>query len=150
MPQFNFNEEQLVALVNAIFAGAAKLPPTTEEAPLVVHFTELTQKVEDPFSKHCGSCHRLLTQKQGGLGKGDIGPNLSGLFTEHYPLNFGQGERWTEDNLRNWLKNPRKYRDVTPMPPQILSPDEFNQLISILMDKVVVREVDEGGGSAVP
>ena len=49
------------------------------------------------FNNHCGSCHRMLTQQLGGLGQGDIGPNLSGIFSEFYFKNFKDGKSWNSN-----------------------------------------------------
>jgi cytochrome c2 len=136
MPRFNFTEAQMVAVVNAILAGAATLEPPEKEVPQVVHFSDDFLTRTDPFSKHCDRCHRLLTHNQGGMGWGDIGPNLSGLFSENYPLNFGKGERWSAKNLQDWLNNPLKFRPLTQMAPLKLTPEELLQLDLIFMDTV--------------
>ncbi len=135
MPRFHFSDEQLVALINAILAGAAKQAPRVTEAPQVVHFSELAEATEDSFTKHCGDCHRLLSQQQGGLGRGEMAPNLSGLFSDYYPLNFGEGERWTVENLNKWLENPRKLRPLTQMAPLQLTPEELTRLLEILQER---------------
>jgi hypothetical protein len=63
--------------------------------------------VENAFDKHCGGCHRVLTRRWGGLGSGLVGPNLSGLTSEFYPMPFREGEPWTAERLKKWLENPR-------------------------------------------
>lgn len=133
MPDFRYNEEQGVELVNAIFAGAARTPVAPGERPLVVHFEE-SAAAEDLFSKRCGICHRILTSRRGGLGRGSVAPNLSGLFTEHYPGVYGEEERWTPENLEKWMKNPRRQRKNAVMPPVLLAPEDRMKLLEILKD----------------
>jgi cytochrome c2 len=131
MPNFCFKETHIVELVNAILAEAARAEPEAGEIPLVIHFEDEEQAEESIFGKHCGSCHKVLTTRFGGLGKGDIGPNLSGLFSEHYPKTHGDKELWSSKSLRNWLENPRQIRKNTQMPPVKLTSDEFSGLLEI-------------------
>ncbi len=133
MPQFHFSEARMVELVNAILAGAQRTGPAAGEQPSVIHFEgeKALQQVE--FEKQCGLCHRALTDRLGGLGNGLIGPNLSGLLTSFYLQNFGHDKQsWTVENLEKWLKNPRKIRPLTQMPPLALKREEFERLIGEL------------------
>ena len=91
--------------------------------------------------KHCGGCHRALTEKLGSLGGGGVGPNLSALFTPFYPGRYREGEPWREQRLREWLKNPRKARPSAVMPPVVLGDNERDMIIELL---TVTRQ---GGGS---
>jgi len=137
MPDFRCDERQLTDLVNAILAGAAKGRPATGETPQVVHFADPKRRTENIFEKKCGACHKLLTETRGALGKGDIGPNLSGLLTDFYPATLKYNARWHAAALKKWLKNPRKLRDVTPMQPVPLKKDEFDQLVATLNSHAV-------------
>jgi hypothetical protein len=67
----------------------------------------------------------------GALGAGDIGPNLSGLFSQHYPKTFRNGEVWSARNLRAWLKNPREIREWARMQPVVLTEKEMKELEAI-------------------
>ena len=131
MPQFHFYPEQRVALVNAIFQGGLQAGPPPGEIPRVIHFESSGERQERQFDKHCGACHRVLTKRHGGLGSGLIGPNLSGLFSEFYPQNAEkkQDQRWTPENLRKWIKNPREFRPLTQMAPLELKEDELAELM---------------------
>ncbi|MCK4389728.1 MAG: hypothetical protein KAV83_05785 [Desulfobacterales bacterium] len=129
MPDFCFKEEHITELVNAILAGAARVEPEAGEIPLVIHFEDEKEAKENDFVSHCGTCHRVLTARFGGLGKGDIGPNLSGLFSEHYPGIYYDKEPWSSEGLKKWLKNPREVRKKTQMAPIRLTPDEFSRLL---------------------
>jgi len=131
MPDFGFTEDQIVSLVNAIYAASRKTAIPDGRAPQVVHFTGTTPP-EDVFQKKCGGCHRALTERLGVVGHGDIGPNLSGLFTVYYPATFRGNLPWNRKNLEEWLKNPRESRRTARMPPQRLTGEEFLSLLEIL------------------
>jgi len=139
MPDFFFAETAAVSLVNALFAHASEAEPQVSENPLVVHF-EGVERAENFFEQHCGGCHRLLTKQWGGLGRGAIGPNLSGLFSEFYPGRFRDNERWSRANLEKWLKNPREIRKMARMAPQKLKPDELSKVL-------VFFEIDQPHGN---
>ena len=58
---------------------------------------------DDAFGKRCGPCHRALTTTRGGLGRGSVAPNLSGLFTRYYPKTAPGGAAWEERSLKKWI-----------------------------------------------
>ena len=132
MPGFCFKEKHIIEIVNAILAEAARTEPEAGEIPIVIHFEDKKQAEESVFGRHCGSCHRALTTRFGGLGKGDIGPNLSGLFLEYYPKTHCDKEQWSSKPLKKWLENPRQVRRNAQMPPVELTSDEFSHLLEIL------------------
>jgi cytochrome c2 len=132
MPDFCFKEMHILELVNAILAEAARTEPEAGEIPLVIHFEDEKRAEESVFVKHCGFCHKALTTRFGGLGKGNIGPNLSGLFSEYYPDTYGDKEQWSPKPLKKWLENPRKVRKNAQMAPAKLTSDEFSRLLEIL------------------
>lgn len=131
MPDFHLQEEQVVAVVNALLRFGRDASPPTEEVPLKVHFAPDGAR-EDPFEKHCGGCHRVLTATGSGQGEGDTGPNLSGLLGPYYPPTAPGGRRWTRDDLRRWLENPRQLRPDASMPPVPLEPAERDALLDRL------------------
>lgn len=131
MPKFGLDDERVSLLVNMILAGSQG-HETDRIAPAKVHFSNSGNKSEDIFSKKCGSCHRTLTERMGALGTGDIGPNLSGLFSPYYPKTFKNGEVWTVRNLRVWLKNPRELKEWARMQPVVLTEREMKELAAIL------------------
>ena len=133
MPDFRLTEQQAVLLVNAVLAGARQGRVQDREQPLRVHFEPDQGGKENVFTRKCGPCHRVLTERQGVLGKGDIGPNLSGLFSAYYPKTFDQGKAWTGERLRHWLVNPRAVRAGARMPPIELSAAEFRELVETLL-----------------
>jgi cytochrome c2 len=118
MPDFQFPETKIVELVNALLEASRKnASGPAEEIPRVIYFAGQENKEENAFSRYCGDCHRLLSPVLGGVGKGTIAPNLSGLLTEFYPRFFRGEERWSGENLKKWLKNPRSIRPGARMPP---------------------------------
>lgn len=143
MPRFAFPEQAAVEVVNALLAGSAGAPPRVGEAPLVVHF-ERARPEAQPFDRHCGGCHRMLTRARGGLGRGATGPNLSGLFGQFYPATFKEGERWSPANLKPWVANPRQFRPVAVMPPQPLTAQEWEGVLSAFE----VADAPPGGAAA--
>ena len=145
MPDFRCDDRQVADLVNAVLAGALKAGRAGSETPQVVHFEKLQLHKENIFEKQCGPCHKVLTIARGALGKGDIGPNLSGLFTEFYPKTWKNDGRWTAENLKKWLNNPREIRVNCQMLPVLLKKDEVDQLLIILAHQNGTR-----GGHPVP
>jgi cytochrome c2 len=145
MPNFCFKETHIIELVNAILAEAARAEPETGEIPLVIHFEDEEQAEESIFGRHCGSCHKVLTPRFGGLGKGDIGPNLSGLFSEHYPKTYGDKEPWSSKSLTNWLENPRQMSKNAQMPPVKLTSDEFSSLLEVFGAQTFTTNAERRG-----
>ena len=131
MSDFCLNEYQITTLVNAILAGSHERN-ADDAAPVRVHFNTAGKKSLDIFSTKCGSCHRILSERLGAVGSGQIAPNLSGLFSEYYPRTFRNGEVWTVSNLKTWLKNPRETRTWARMQPVVLTNTETKELESII------------------
>lgn len=131
MPDFALKEEQITSLVNSLFAGSQGRR-ADEAAPVRVHFITTGKQNADVFSTKCGSCHRLLSQRLGAVGSGDIAPNLSGLFSKYYPKTFRDGESWSARKLGGWTKNPRETRTWATMPPVALTGAEIKELESII------------------
>lgn len=140
MPDFRFDDQQLTDLVNAILSGAIKTERPTTETPQVVHFESEKRQTNNAFEKLCGPCHKILTDAFGALGKGSIGPNLSGLFSEFYPANLKDNGRWTEASLKKWLENPRKLRPSSTMRPVLFEQGEFEETLRILRQSGVLRD----------
>lgn len=132
MPDFRLNDEQVTLLVNAILAGSQTYT-SDADAPVAVHFINANKSIIDIFTRTCGSCHRLLSERGGALGFGDIGPNLSGLFSANYPKTFRGEKAWTFENIKLWLKNPREFKFWAGMRPIKLTEKELKELESILI-----------------
>jgi mono/diheme cytochrome c family protein len=130
MPDFRTTEEQRRALVTALLAESEKAD-RSDSGPRVVHFSDGVVG-KDIFSVKCGGCHRVLTSRLGGLGRGAVGPNLSGLLSVFYPATFRNGQPWNEERLREWLKNPRQSRPNAVMQPVTLTEKEFRDLVKIV------------------
>jgi len=131
MPDFRLTNDQIILLVNALLSGSFKNRHHGSEQPLAVHFEKTNLKRQDVFSQKCGPCHRLLTQRQGLLGVGEVAPNLSGLLSEFYPATFNN-KRWTVDGLLRWLRNPRQIRPVSVMRPIVLDEKLQRELETII------------------
>ena len=127
MPEFKFRDDQIVKIINVILRGIFCSTKMHKREYYYVHFESFEKK--DIFSLRCGMCHKILTKTRGGLGKGNIGPNLSGLFTQFYPK---KSYKISETNLGDWLKNPRSIKELTLMPPVEISPQEVNYLIKLI------------------
>ena len=133
MPEFYLSQRQITQMVNALLAGVAGTGFDLIETPLVVHFEEGNRRNrENVFEEHCSGCHRSLTRQFGGLGRGRIGPNLSGLLSPFYPKNYGEKEVWTSSDLKKWLQNPREIRVNAQMSPVPLGDDEFARLLGLI------------------
>ncbi|MEI6208948.1 MAG: selenite/tellurite reduction operon c-type cytochrome lipoprotein ExtS [Desulfuromonadales bacterium] len=140
MPNFGLGSQQTILLVNAILAGSQRQKAGTG-APVAVHFSVAKNRNVDVLSRACGTCHRVLSERRGALGTGNIAPNLSGLLSTWYPKTFRNEYAWTFQNLKSWLKNPRAARPWTRMRPVVsLSGDELSELESIL--KVTSKPCD--------
>jgi cytochrome c2 len=140
MPVFHFDDRQIIDLVNALLAGAQKVREKGAEKPAVVHFDNGKLTGKNPFVTLCGPCHRALTEKLGGLGKGDYGPNLSGLFSRFYPGNYRDHAPWRGENLRNWLANPRRLRPNARMQPIFIKAGELQALVDVLRVTYTARD----------
>jgi cytochrome c2 len=132
MPNFSLDEARITTLVNIIVAGSLGRA-TDHTAPVKVHYKDSAKKNLDIFSKKCGGCHRIVSERRGAIGTSDIGPNLSGLFSKYFPRTFKSGEIWNVQNLRTWLKNPRETRPWARMQPVELAENEMNELESIII-----------------
>ena len=131
MPDFRMEETRATVVVNGLLLAARHQPVTAVSRQQVVHFDRSTEAGKDVFSIKCGPCHRALTAGLGGLGRGDAGPNLSGLLSSFYPKSFRDTEPWNPENLRRWLENPRVIRVGARMQPVKLSDAEFRELLDI-------------------
>ena len=134
MPEFRLEEGQIADLVNAILAGAKQAGRKGRETPQTVHFEAARGKAENIFEKRCGACHKVMTKTLGAFGRGGIGPNLSGLFSEFYPATSGDKSRWSAGSLEKWLKNPRRGRATTQMRPVPLEKGEMQGLLALLSE----------------
>ncbi len=128
MPRFSLDEAQAEALVAHLLASGR---PDGADDAYRVHFSREAEVATSVFERECGPCHRTLTRR-GALGSGDAGPNLSGLFTEHYPRTAPGERRWDEKALAEWLRNPRRARAHTTMRPVSLSEADLRSLLDEL------------------
>lgn len=132
MPRFRLTPADRDAIVAFILASGVGSAPSGPNPPQVVHFSPVSAGV-DPFSRRCGGCHRILTARRGGMGRGEVAPNLSGLFTPYYPRREGIG---TFDGARllRWVKNPRSVTPAALMPPIVLTEGEQRWIVDLFRD----------------
>lgn len=127
MPRFGLDAEQAAALIAFLLQ---KGEPRGAQDAYRVHFAA-TSSSAGVFERACGGCHRVLTPR-GPQGTGAAGPNLSGLFTPHYPRTAAGEKAWTTQALQDWLGNPRSQRPQTTMPPVALGPEELREVQATL------------------
>lgn len=132
MPDFHFSAPDLDRLITAILAGGLQAGKAAKEPPQVVFFSNVDTQKQHIFVKQCGGCHKLLSKRDGGLGRGIDGPNLSGLLTRFYPPDFEGNKPWNEERLKRWLQNPREIRSQTMMRPVVLTPPEWQELLKTI------------------
>jgi hypothetical protein len=133
MPDFRFSPGDADAVAAALLALAesAGRGKRRQAPPRVVLFAD-GDSAPDPFTKHCGGCHRAVSPRYGGVGSGNAGPNLTALFTEFHPGRASGGARWTPALLARWAENPRSVRPVALMPPVRVPAQEFPPLVESL------------------
>jgi len=127
MPNFRFSGDEIVALVNVILRGVFLYNEKNKLNFYVVHFDK--RKIDDSFTTYCGRCHMALTRRLGGIGKGQIGPNLSGIFTKYYPF---KKIIFSEEKLGEWIRNPRELDKGALMPPVDIPLKTICNIITIL------------------
>lgn len=128
MPRFALNATQREAIIAALLRRADS---SGADPGYQVRFTRRDNGSNPRFEEACGGCHRALLNG-GPAGRGSAGPNLSGLFTVHYPPSARRNERWTSKELREWLRNPRAVRSGTTMRPVALDDDSWSRLVAEL------------------
>jgi len=131
MPNFRTSEEQATILVNMILVGSQG-QKTGANRPVTIHFNNSKNMGVDLFTRVCGSCHRMLTKQRGAIGRGNIGPNLSGILTPYYPRRYKGDAVWTDEGLKIWLNNPHTVKQSALMQPVLLTKDELKELLFIL------------------
>jgi mono/diheme cytochrome c family protein len=128
MPAFGLDEGQAEAIVAFLLrSGSPDQPQDTYR----VRFDRRASPRPTVFEKQCGGCHRFLGPA-GPVGTGQLGPNLSGLFTPFYPPTAPGHRPWTAKALADWLENPRASRPATTMPPVALDADDLREVTAEL------------------
>lgn len=127
MPDFRLGPSDRAAIVTYLLA-VRQQAKRIAAPPKVIHFVS-SPRLERTFEKHCGACHQLLSVRRGALGRGRLGPNLSGLFSRFYPNPPKADETWNAKNLERWLKNPRFFRPYSLMPPLKLEEKDISDLV---------------------
>lgn len=150
MPDFRFDERTATALVNAVYANGASHAasrPGGRAAPLKVHFDvggSGSRPGAPPFDVLCGGCHRAISGDGSGRGTGSTGPNLSALFTPHYPGRAPDGASWDPGQLARWVANPRALRPDALMPPVAARPRDLRDVTATLELPPGMSRLEEG------
>jgi mono/diheme cytochrome c family protein len=121
MPAFHFDRAQADALIALLLRSG---DPRQPQDAYRVRFTRAARARRTVFDERCGGCHRFLGAL-GPVGTGNMGPNLSGLFTAFYPKTASGDRPWSAQALRDWVQNPRATRSATTMPPVVLTEDDL-------------------------
>ncbi len=129
MPNFSFSKTEIIAIVNYLMYCSSQKEKKNKLSYYKVYF--LNNKQQKIFDKKCGKCHKVLTKRYGGLGQGDVAPNLSGLFTKFYPKSSFLYPI-SEKKLKEWIKNPKKIKSNALMIPVLLNKKETEEIIKIL------------------
>lgn len=129
MPDFQFDNTTAINLAKLIlFDGITVRKGNNLSYPVF-----LDSDVKNIFGEKCGGCHKAILRNIGPVGHGNIGPNLSGIFTVYYKSKVLKGdEKFNEDTLKKWLKNPRAIYKNTIMPNIPLSDRELTDLMENL------------------
>lgn len=138
MPDFHWPDPLLDEVVNALYAVGGKGEAARDELPRTVHFEVAGTAGENPFVKHCGACHRALTLAAGGLGESNYAPNLSGLLSPFFPVEYRENEPFNRDNLKKYLDNPRQTRALTRMAPVPLKDGDYRKLLDVIVEDVSI------------
>ncbi len=131
MPNFFLSKAETVAIVNYLMYCSQKEKKKDSFSYYKVYFLNNNAKQERIFDRKCGKCHKVLTKKYGGLGQGDVAPNLSGLFTRFYPKSSFLYPL-SDEKLKKWIRNPKKMKPNTLMIPVLLDKKEIEEVIKIL------------------
>lgn len=127
MPNFHFTDEQIVSIINGLLNFAYTSSNDAENFVQLVHIVNIKNNT---FNKKCSNCHKLISATYGPLGRGNVAPNLSGLFSDFYPHKF-EHKKWDKNTLEEWLKNPRSIKHRALMPVIELSENEFEEIEEI-------------------
>ena len=103
------------AIVVLLFAGFAQPSAANPTAAQIIK------------AKGCGACHRIPGIPEAW---GTVGPSLKGL-AERPRIAGGRLEN-TDENLRDWLKNPKGSQSQAMMPNLGLEDSEIEILIAFL------------------
>ena len=79
------------------------------------------------ISKACFACHAV----RGTIAAGVVGPDLTHLMSRDTIASGAVPN--TPENLRKWIRNPDTFKPGSKMPPQDLTDQELDQIVSYLM-----------------
>jgi cytochrome c551/c552/cytochrome c2 len=133
MPRFGLDTGQADALIAVLLRDA---DPRRAAEKYQVRFTAGRTDSLRAFAKRCGPCHQALT-REGPLGNGLSGPNLTALLGANYPT--GRGPPWDRELLERWVRNPRAVRPAAIMPPPTVGAAELDAVVEALTPPPATR-----------
>lgn len=75
-----------------------------------------TKAGKKTFKRKCGACHEMEKHKAGPMLKGVIGRKAGDTDFSKYKTLKGADFTWDENNLNEWIANPKKFiGKTTPM-----------------------------------
>ena len=126
MPNFEFDNETVYKIVKYILFNSNNVSIKQNPYPV---FMKSSQK--SVFKELCSGCHNIISKKTGPVAGKNIGPNLSGLFSGFYPVDFikPKSPKWDNETLKKWILNPRNYKKNSTMPPLEISKSDLEKLL---------------------
>jgi cytochrome c oxidase assembly protein subunit 11 len=95
-------------------------------APDAIHGEQL-------FTERCSACHALDSNKTGPMLGGVVGRKAGSASGYHYsPALQAAGLVWSEDNLDQWLADPKKFVPGARMPVRVLDTPSRRDLVAYL------------------
>ena len=129
MPDFKFDNNSIFNITKYIlFISSNKKFSKILPYPVLINNSK-----QNSFERHCANCHKIISKNYGPIGNFDIGPNLSGIFTNFFsPKKEYKIKKWDNKLIKKWLKNPRSIYKQALMPPIILEKEEVKNLLDVL------------------
>ena len=91
----NFSTLSLIAVCAVVFSAAPAMADSSDGAKL--------------YKKKCASCHKMEKHGVGPMLKGIIGRKAGDTDYPRYKALVGAEFTWDENNLSEWIANPKKF-----------------------------------------
>lgn len=127
MPDFKLLPNRITLIMNGLIANSENYEESNSKS--IIYLKNKLEK--NLFIEKCGNCHKVISEKLGHLGSGNIAPNLSGILSKYYPKTINLKTNSIED-IKNFIKNPRHFNKHANMPVVELSDEEMKEIIEIL------------------
>ena len=97
------------------------------------------------FTERCTACHAIDRNKTGPMLGGVVGRKAAAVTGYHYsPALQAAGLIWSEDNLKKWLADPKKFVPGARMPVRVLDAPSRRDIIAYLQQASQHRELIKG------